>query len=196
MQYSRRTTLGLLAGTVTAMVTPSFALTEPQAVTLVRSVVREVQDIINSKGSDKKKIKKFEKLFGKYGDTYIMGRYVLGVEARGMSRDELNDFANAFMVYMANKYGKRFREFAGGSVEIKRVRKIKAGYEVITETKTQGYDPFEVSYLVSDKSGSPRFFNMMIEGINLLLTERSEIQAMLDQRGGNLQRLISDLKAT
>ena len=38
-----------------------------------------------------------------------------------------------------------------------------------------------------------KFFNLYIEGINMLLSERAEIGAMLDARGGNLDALIRDL---
>jgi phospholipid transport system substrate-binding protein len=37
---------------------------------------------------------------------------------------------------------------------------------------------------------------MFIEGVNLLLTERTEIGAMLDARKGNLNQLIKDLNRT
>jgi len=37
------------------------------------------------------------------------------------------------------------------------------------------------------------FFNLIIEGINMLLSERAEIGAMLDARGGNIDTLIRDL---
>ena len=60
----------------------------------------------------------------------------------------------------------------------------------------RGEGPFEVNFHVSDKSGSDKFFNVYIEGVNLLLTERTEIGAMLDARGGDLNRLIKDLKNT
>ena len=35
---------------------------------------------------------------------------------------------------------------------------------------------------------------MFIEGINMLLTERTEIGAMLDRRGGNIDAMIADLR--
>ena len=59
--------------------------------------------------------------------------------------------------------------------------------------KLRGSAPFEVTFLVSDKSGRGKFFNMFIEGVNLLLTERTEIGALLDARKGNLNQLIKDL---
>ena len=78
---------------------------------------------------------------------------------------------------------------------MKSTRAIKAGYEVRAQADLQGQAPFDVTFLVSDKSGRDKFFNMFIAGVNLLLTERTEIGAMLDRRGGNIDQLIADLKA-
>ena len=73
-------------------------------------------------------------------------------------------------------------------------RKINAGYEIISTAYLRGEAPFEVTFLVSDKSGKDKFFNMFIEGVNVLLTERTEIGAMLDSRGGNIEQMIADLR--
>jgi phospholipid transport system substrate-binding protein len=37
---------------------------------------------------------------------------------------------------------------------------------------------------------------MFIEGVNLLLTERTEIGALIDRNGGNIDAMISDLRKT
>ena len=58
-----------------------------------------------------------------------------------------------------------------------------------------GSSPFALDWQVSDKSGASKMFNIYIEGISLLATERTEIGAMLDKRNGDLNRLIADLKA-
>ena len=60
----------------------------------------------------------------------------------------------------------------------------------------KGQSPFEVTFQVSDRSGKDLFFNMYIEGVNLLLTERTEIGAMLDRRKGDIDALIADLQKT
>ncbi|WP_289080049.1 ABC transporter substrate-binding protein, partial [uncultured Sulfitobacter sp.] len=57
----------------------------------------------------------------------------------------------------------------------------------------RGEAPFEVKFLVSDRSGKDLFFDMVIEGISMRLSERTEIGAMLDQRRGDIDALIADL---
>ena len=72
----------------------------------------------------------------------------------------------------------RFRDLVGGKVAVKSSRKIKAGYEIKTKASLRGSAPFEVTFLISSKSGKDLFFNMFVEGVSLLLTERSEIGAL------------------
>lgn len=186
-------TTALTGLTVAALPLPAFALTEAGATQLVNSVVSDITRVIESGKSEKAMLRDFQKIFVQYGDVPIMARYALGVEARSASPAQLRQFTKAFEGYISRKYGRRFREFIGGEVTVRNARKIKAGYEVRTSVKLRGSSPFEVTFLVSDKSGKGKFFNMFIEGVNLLLTERTEIGAMLDARGGDLNRLIKDL---
>ena len=74
------------------------------------------------------------------------------------------------------------------------VRKRKSYHEVKSTVYLQSMAPFEVLFLVSDRSGKDLFFDMVIEGVSLRLSERTEIGAMLDRRKGNIDALIADLK--
>lgn len=196
MNRRQFTATALTGLTLAALPLPAFALTEAGAMQLVNAVVADINRVIDSGKSENAMLRDFENIFVKYGDVPIMARYALGAEARTASPAQLRQFTRAFQGYISRKYGRRFREFIGGEVTVRNARKIKAGYEVRTSVKLRGSSPFEVTFLVSDKSGSGKFFNMFIEGVNLLLTERTEIGAMLDARGGNLNQLISDLNRT
>ena len=122
----------------------------------------------------------------------VIGQLVLGADGRTASSSQKRAFADAFKIYISHKYGRRFREMIGARIEIGEVRKVKSVYEVLTQTIQKGQAAFDVIYVVSDKSG--RFIDLKIEGISLLKSERAEIGAMLDKRGGNLDQLIADLR--
>lgn len=177
-----------------ALPLPALAISEAGARSLVGKMIADINKVIASGKSESSMIRDFEKLFIKYADVPIMARYALGVDGRTASKSQMRSFTKAFQGYISRKYGRRFREFIGGRLEIVSTRKIKAGYEVKCTAFLKGQSPFEVSFLVSSKSGRDKFFNMFIEGVNLLLTERTEIGAMLDRRKGNLDQMISDLK--
>lgn len=193
---TRRTVFGGLVMGAAALGVPAplWALTTDQAARLINDLVGEINRVINSGKSEQRMYAEFEGIFRQYADVPIIARSALGVAARSASSAQMNAFTDAFRGYISRKYGKRFREFIGGRLEVEKARAVKSFFEVKTIAYLKGSAPFEVTFLVSDKSGRDLFFNMYIEGVNVLATERTEIGAMLDQRRGNLDLLIQDLK--
>jgi len=192
--YRRTFLTSALAGAaLAALPVSALALTESGARSLVDSLVADINKVIGSGKSVNAMIGDFEGIFRRYADVPIMARYSLGVDGRRASKAQMRSFTKAFQGYISRKYGRRFHEFIGGRIEVKSARKIKAGYEIKTIAHLRGEAPFEVAFLVSDKSGKSKFFNMYIEGVNMLLTERTEIGAMLDRRKGNIDQLIADV---
>ena len=173
---------------------PAFALSDAQATAHVKKLVAAINKIIASGKSESQMIKEFEKVFVKYSDVKYLASYALGVEGRRASSSQKKAFAKAFQGYIARKYGKRFREFIGGRLEVLSTKTVKSHVEVKSMAYLKGQSPFDVTFFISDKRGKPLFYNMYIEGINMLLTERTEIGAMLDKRRGNIDQLIKDLK--
>ncbi len=173
---------------------PSFALTDAQATDLIDKLVIDLNRIINSGKPKSAMYLDFEKLFAKYADVNIIARSSLGFAWRSASASQRRRYTAAFRGYMARKYGNRFREFIGGRIVVTGTRKVQSGYLVASMAYLKGSSPFAVDWQVSDKSGKNKMFNLFIEGISLLATERTEIAAMLDRRNGKLNLLIKDLK--
>lgn len=195
-KLTRRSVLaGLMAGVAgLALTRPALALDTEQARELIDDLVAEINRVINSGKPEVAMYGEFEKIFARYADVPIIARSALGIAARSASATQMRAFTLAFRGYISRKYGKRFREFIGGELQVERTRQVKSFYEVKTTAYLRGEAPLEVIFLVSDKSGRNLFFNMYIEGVNMLATERTEIGAMLDQRRGNIDLLIEDLK--
>ena len=172
-----------------------MAMSANSAKSLVDAIVADINKVIAQPSSEAQKIAQFEKIFVRYSDVPTIARYALGADARRASSGQMNAFTKAFQIYVSRKYGKRFREFIGGKIEVQQARKVKSFFEVKTVARLRGESPFEVTFLVSDRSGRDKFFNIFIEGVNMLLTERTEIGAMLDKRRGDIDALIRDLES-
>ena len=173
----------------------AWALSGSEARSLVDLLVADINAVIASGKSEAEMIKDFEGIFDRYADVPIMARYALGADARSASAAQMKAFTEAFRTYISAKYGRRFREFIGGRIDVQGESAIPRGVQVETMAKLRGQAPFRVDFHVSDASGKALFFNIIIEGIDMLLSERTEIGAMLDQRRGDLDRLITDLRA-
>ncbi|MAN99417.1 ABC transporter substrate-binding protein [uncultured Roseovarius sp.] len=184
----------LAATALTALPRMGWALDDARARTLVDEVVVNINRVIASGKPLSGMIKDFERIFNTYADVNIIARSTLGADANRVSAAQMRAFTDAFRGYIARKYGKRFNEFAGGRIEVNSVKPVKSWHEVKSTAYLRGQSPFEVSFLVSDRSGKDLFFDMIIEGISLRLSERTEIGAMLDRRNGDVNALIADLK--
>lgn len=191
----RFVTFSAIAASAVAVIAPgrAVALNQSQAKALVDRLVGEINTVIDSGKSESAMIREFERIFKRYADTSYIAAYAMGVDARRASGAQKKAFSKAFNAYVARKYGRRFREFIGGRLEVTGVRKTKNYFEVPTTAHLKGEAPFEVTFYVSDRTGKDLFFNMYIEGINLLLTERTEVGALLDKRRGNIDAMIADL---
>ena len=192
-KFNRRVFLGAISAYF-ALGQAGFGMSAGHAERLVTTVVSEINKVIASDKSDAAMIRDFEKIFSDYSDVNTMARYALGRDGKKASALDMKRFTKVFKSYIARKYGSRFREFIGGKIEVKSSRKVKKFFEVKTNAVLKNQGDFEVIFLVSDRSGSPLFFNVFVEGLNLLLTERSEIGAILDQNKGSMDALIRVLE--
>lgn len=188
---------GFLAGALSAsafVALPGVALaaSAAQAEKLVQGLVGDVNAVIASGASEAAMIAEFERIFVRYGDMPYIAAYVMGADGRRATPAQKKSFTAAFQGYAARKYGKQFRKFIGSAITVSGTQKVKNAYQVATVAKLRGQSPFEVSFFVGEKSG--RFYNMYVEGVNMLLTERTEIGAMLDRRRGDIDAMIADLR--
>lgn len=177
-----------------AFALPVRALTVDQARALIDKAVSAVNEIINSGKTEEQMFPEFERVFVNYADVPTIARSALGVAAKSASPGQMAAFTKAFQGYISRKYGRRFREFIGGRIEVTDAHPIKSYFEVVSVAHLQGEAPFDLRWHVSDKSGRQLFFNIIIEGINMLASERTELGAILDAQGGDVDKLIAELK--
>ena len=177
------------------VVGPAFALDEDSATGLVNQLVSEINAATNAGGSQIKLIAAFESIFEQYADVNIISRSALGPRARTASSEELKAFSGVFQGYIARKYGKRFQEYIGSAIVVKNTINHGKFFEVEASVQVEGSQPFKVSFRVSDRSGKKLFFDIIIEGISLLSSERVEMGALLDARNGDIVRLTKDLES-
>jgi phospholipid transport system substrate-binding protein len=196
LRPNRRTVLTTVVAGLALPLLPrsAYALTANEAAGLVQQVATEITRIINSGQSESSMIRDFERLVGRYADMPTIAQSVLGPPARSASRSQLSAFADAFQGYMARKYGRRFREFIGGTVSVQRAQDTGRYVEVISSVNIPGEAPFEVRFRVWDRSGRPLFIDMLIEGVSLVISERSEVGSILDRNGGSIDATIQSLR--
>lgn len=191
---TRRGFLGLIALGAVAVATPARAMSGGEATAAIQRAVDEVFAIINSGAAPAQMYRQFEGVFERHADVDAIARAALGPAARQIDKGTFAAFRAAMTGYIARKYGKRFREFIGSRIEVGAARPVKSFWSVGSTAYLNGRSPMQVEWHISDKTGRPRFFNLIIEGVNMLASEREEINAMLARRKGDVKGLIADLQ--
>lgn len=190
-----------IAGSLLSVALPLFATkvkaaTTAQAEKLIFEVVGIVQNIINSGKSEGSMIQSFEGVFRKYGHVQTISRSVLGPAWKSASAGDQKAYVEALQGYLARKYGKHFRSFIGASIDVVGSKDFgRKGIIVETVVKSPSFAPTTVEWHVVEAGGQLRFFDMYIEGVKLISTERSEIRALLDRNGGSVGQLAQALTA-
>lgn len=196
---NRREFIGgtLSAGALTLLPVNAFALSIDQASGLIQQVTSQVQGIINSGGSASQMLTQFEGIFRNYADVPRIAGTCLGAAWRTASSNEKSNYVGAFQHYISYKYGRQFRSFEGAQIDIVRSRDSgNRGVLVETVVDTRNSAPFVVEWHVIDTSNGPKFFNLIIEGISLITSEREEIGAMLAASRGDIGQLSARLLAS
>lgn len=194
---SRRRLLALLGGAGALALLPrgpARALDTAEARALIQTSLDEVYRVINSGLPSADMYREFETVFARYADVEVIARSALGPAARQVGPAEFAAYRQAFQGYIGRKYGKRFREFIGSRIELGEARPLKSFFAVSSTAYLNGRAPMDVEWHVSDKSGKSLFFNIIIEGVNMLASERAEITAMLARRKGDVAGLSADLQ--
>ena len=191
---TRRGFLAMMGAAVLVASAPAAqALDTDQARALIQTSLDEVYEVINSGQPPAQMYGNFETIFARYADVPVIARSALGPAARQASDTQLAAYQQAFQGYIGRKYGKRFREFIGSRIEVTGARPVKSFFAVTSVAHLNGRSPMEVEWHVSDKSGQSKYFNIIIEGVNMLASERAEIGAMLARRNGDIAALTQDL---
>lgn len=187
---------GLASAFIPFLPKSSFATSSADAEKLILKVVGEVQTIINSGKSEAAMIKSFQGLFQNYAHVNTIARSVLGPAWKSASSSEQKTYVSALQGYLARKYGKQFRSFVGASIEVTKSTDFgRKGIIVESVVKSPKFAPTRVEWHVVEANGSLKFFDMYVEGIKLISTERSEVRAVLDKSGGSVEKLASALNS-
>ena len=196
---ARRAVLALLAGAAALPLAPrpAAALSAGQAESFVKELIAEVTALLESGGAAQAQMAGFRRLFARRAATPQIVRFVMGVAWRDMSAPQQAAMQDAFLDYVARVYGDLLQEYKGQTIEVRKVQDFgRKGVLVISVAKGQGVEDVAVEWLVSDRAGNgPQLIDVTIEGLSMLQSQRQEFAAMLERRGGDVDRLIADLKS-
>ena len=155
-----------------------------------------INTLTDNSTSQNEKESQFGKLFDKNFDVPSISRFVLGKYWKQASLDQKKKFIKAFRNYVVKTYSSRFNEYSGEQLTLLNFENESNPKIFIVHTGLEREDAtmIMVDWRIGKKKDRFVILDIIIEGISLAITQRSEFVSVIDQNEGSIDKLISLLK--
>ena len=152
-------------------------------------------EVLSKKLPQSERLTRFRELFHADFDGPGIARFVLGRYWRSASEQEQQEFLRLFEDYVVFVYGTRLSNFNGETFKVRSSRTDESGTVVSSDiVGPSGEAPIKVDWrLITDK-GAFKINDVVIEGISMLVTQRSEFASVIQRHGGQVGGLLTMMR--
>ena len=194
----------MLGGSALLLLPRRLALAAPTAngaEDVVRRVVDQVWQLLAEGGFDGVDQEGLLTVLEEGTDLSLLGQLVLGRYWREANQRQRTEYLRLFRRYMLQTFVQRLRQyvgselgFAGERFQIIASRPV-GERDILVQSRIAppSSQPLRVDWRLRERPGEPVIIDLIVEGISLLVTQRSEFAAVLER--GGIDRLLSELEA-
>ena len=148
-------------------------------------------EVLSKKVPRAERLMRFRQLFQADFDGPGIARFVLGRYWRSASEQEQQEYLKLFEDYVVLVYGTRLSKFNGETFKLLGSRTEESGTIVSTDIiSPSGEAPIKVDWRLITDHGSFKINDVIIEGISMLATQRSEFASVIQRHGGQVGGLL------
>lgn len=144
-----------------------------------------------------RKREKFATLLKDSFDMNTIGRFSLGRYWRGLSSVQRDEYMDLFREMVIDIYSSRFSDYKGEKFEVRGHRVDGPKDTMVTSyvMPSSGGAEVQVDWRVRYKDGAYRVIDVVVEGVSMSVTQRSDFSAIIQRGGGSIDVLLQHLKA-
>ena len=173
----------------------SSAKTAEDAKAYVNNVASQALAVIETSASKEAKKQKLEKIFAESVDIPWVGKFVMGRYWRQATDDQKKRYIQEYQRFVLHHYTSRFTEHTSGSFTLTDTKDNGNGEYTVSmslqDAKNKGEPPVLVDYRLRKEGGSFKIFDVIVEGVSMITTQRSEFASVLAKN--DIEHLISQL---
>ncbi|MGE0724690.1 MAG: phospholipid-binding protein MlaC [Alphaproteobacteria bacterium] len=136
---------------------------------------------------------RFRTLLREGFDVAHIGRFVLGRYWRQASPEQQRQYLDLFEKFIVQAYAARFAEYSGEQFRVVGERQDGGETIVTSEVFKPGSPATKVDWRVK-ADGAPKIVDVVVEGVSMAVTQRSEFAAVIQRNGGSIDALIGALR--
>ena len=148
-------------------------------------------ETLSKKLPQTERLARFRELFEADFDGPGIARFVLGRYWRSASPQEQQEFLKLFDDYVVFVYGTRLANFNGESFKVRGSRTDEGGVIVSSDVISPGGEaPIKIDWRLVTDNGAFKINDIIIEGISMMVTQRSEFASVIQRHGGKVGGLL------
>jgi phospholipid transport system substrate-binding protein len=192
----RRFLLGTFLALLVLPVSSSFAQSDPGS--FIESLGKQTLKVLGNDGLNKaQKQTELERIFSSNVDMAWVGRFVMGQYWRQASEQQKTEYLKKYDQFLVSHYAANFTDYTSGDFRVTGVKDDGNGESTVSmEIHSQEHpndDPILVDYRVRKTGSGFRIFDVIVEGVSLITTQRSEFGAVIQRNG--IDYLIENLSS-
>lgn len=163
----------------------------------IRQLGDQAISVLNAEGASlDAREAKFRSLLRQGFDLEFIGRFVLGRHWRKATAAQRNSYLNLFSEYILRTYASRMGGYVGESLVIVSERQAgKKDVMVRTRINRPSGPPIKADWRVRTTNNHYRIIDIMVEGVSMAATQRSEFSSVVKRNGIDGLIQILDMRA-
>lgn len=156
---------------------------------------RAIEFLGNPGMSASAKRQQFEKLLRDSFDMDTIGRFALGRYWKTATDSQKKEYMTLFRRMVIDVYSGRFSEYKGQKFETRSARPEGEKDTLVTSFIIPSDGPeVQVDWRVRFKDGRYRIVDVIVEGVSMSVTQRSDFAAVIQRGGGDVNVLLAHLR--
>lgn len=186
-------TFALLAFSGAAMAAPAKG---NDAAAFVQNLSDTAISVLTQKTiSQTERDKRFRVLLNDNFDVPQIGRFTLGRYWRVATPEQQQAFMQLFENAIVSTYSARFAKYSGQTLETTNVRKEPDSLLVQSRMiSPDGSEPVLIDWRVKQADGGYKIIDVIVEGVSMSVTQRSEYASVIERNGGDIEALLGILR--
>jgi len=184
----------LLALGIAVAASPHPAAAAADPVALINDLGNRAIAVLGKNASPSQREARFRELFNEDFDVPVIARFVLGRYWRLATPEQRREFVRLFNEYTVLAYSNRFAEYSGETLKVTGSRPDGEGSVVMSEIVRSNGAPAKVDWRLSRTDGTYKITDVIVDGISMAVTQRSEFASVIQRHGGQVQGLLTLLQ--
>ena len=154
-----------------------------------------VGTIAATQNDEDARLRQFRGLLNENFDVPGIGRFVLGRYWRIATPEQRDEYLKLFEESIIRTYARRFSDYSGETVSVDKARRDGEDFILVDSLiQRPSGGPVAVTWRLLDQGGTFKIVDVVVEGVSMSVTQRSDFSSVIQSGGGNIEALLKVMR--